>query len=130
MLRKEAWYAAIRIVALMLILSGCMTGKKMSEIMNSWEGHHVSDLIRSWGPPHEVTSDGRGGKIYIWRYQGSIELLPGKTTERGSANVIGSSVYYRNQTTYRRPVTVEIDKQRMFWVNREGIIYHWQWKGL
>ena len=35
-------------------------------IMKSWEGAHISRLIRSWGPPQEIVSDGAGGRIYIY----------------------------------------------------------------
>lgn len=118
------------VVALVLLLSGCMTAQEMSNIMDSWKGSHISDLIASWGPPQQLVPDGKGGKIYIWRQQASIPLTQGKTTERGSATAIGSTVYYNSKTTYTPGTNIEIDRTRMFWVNRRGIIYNWQWKGL
>jgi hypothetical protein len=43
-----------------LLLSGC-AGVETS--MNSWMGTHQSELIKSWGPPQQEYSDGKGGKI-------------------------------------------------------------------
>ena len=37
---------------------GCAT--RMNEIMQSWEGHHYSNLIASWGPPQQILDDGSG----------------------------------------------------------------------
>ena len=33
--------------------------------MQSWVGHHKSSLIQSWGPPSNITTDGKGKYIYI-----------------------------------------------------------------
>ena len=53
------------IIFMTLSLFGCAY-KSNREIMNSWMGSHISAVIRSWGPPTQVTADGAGGKIYIW----------------------------------------------------------------
>ena len=95
-------------------------------IMHSWVGSNISDLIRSWGPPQQVVSDGAGGKIYIWSSHVKIPLEEEK--REGSAHRIGNSIYYEEKTS---PATnIEYDKMRMFWVNPQGIIYHWKYKGL
>ncbi|RKU31844.1 hypothetical protein C6497_00760 [Candidatus Poribacteria bacterium] len=30
-------------------------------------GSHISQVIQRWGPPTQITVDGAGGNIYIWR---------------------------------------------------------------
>ena len=36
-----------------LFLTSCATGNTLTygQICNTWKGHNVNDLIRSWGPP-------------------------------------------------------------------------------
>ena len=96
--------------------------ERQNEIMDSWDGDHVSKLIRSWGPPKEVTTDGAGGKIYIWRWGGKITITgkcPCQETDTESED-------YYTTVVATEP---EYDRVRMFWANPQGIIYHWQWKG-
>ena len=104
--------------------------KERSAIMESWKGAHISQLIRSSGPPQRIVSDGAGGKIYIWSSHVKIPLKKEKTERRGTATIIGDTVYYREKTTTSPATNIEYDKVRMFWVNSQGIIYHWKWKGL
>lgn len=68
--------------------------------MNSFLGSHQRDLIRQWGPPVRTASDGDDGQILVY----------------------STSAYnaYLRITTYR---------YRMFYVNREKIIYHWITQG-
>jgi hypothetical protein len=113
----------------MLPLTGCMTTTKMNQIMSSWEGHHVSDLIASWGPPAQVIDDGKGGKIYCYQYSSAI-YMPGTTTTHGNAYTYGNQMTF-NASTYTSPgYTIPVNKNRMFWTNENGIIYRWSWKGL
>ena len=95
--------AILGIAALVLLVIYFEESKKQNEItMDSWMGEHVSKLIRSWGPPQRVISDGASGKIYIW------------------------SSRVKNPFSQRE----KYDRVRMFWVNSRGIIYHWRAKGL
>ena len=59
--------------------------------MNSWMGSHISKVIRSWGPPTQITADGAGGHIYIWRPQ-PIPLPPESPY---------ATAYEKQQATYR-----------------------------
>lgn len=38
----------------------------IKEMMDSWKGHHISEVIRRGGPADQVVSDEAGGRIYIW----------------------------------------------------------------
>lgn len=60
-------------------------------------GAKANDLIKSWGPPQQTTSDGDGGKVLI---------------------------YY--QTTYSAYTRVTTYHYKMFYVSEANIIYHWK----
>ena len=82
------------------------SGPSTSEIMNSWVGHYISEVIRSWGPYQQAIPDGEGGMVYSW--QSSILLTP---------RITG------------RILTVPIVRQMTFYVRPGGIIYSWHTKG-
>ena len=115
------------LVGLLVAIIGC--GPSTKEIMNSWKGDHVSKLIRSWGPPKQVVSDGAGGKIYIWSDRIYIPIAEGKTETRATVDRGPYTSRVKSTTTYTPPIVVDGDKVRMFWVNSNGIIHHWQAKG-
>ena len=111
------------------ILNGC--GPPTAEIMNSWHGSHVSELIRSWGPPHEITTDGLNGHVYIWIKDINIPLSEPEEETKGTItyNPYLDQYSIETKTTYKEPVVIEGQKLRMFWVNEDGIIYTWKAKG-
>ena len=90
----------------------------------------MSSLIRSWGPPHQVVSDGARGEIYIWRWRVNISLAKGKTKTRGTVTHYPYSSRFKSKTTYTPPLVLKGGKVRMFWVTSEGIIYHWRAEGV
>lgn len=125
-----------RLLPLLLVLSctlltGCAS--RINETMESWVGHHQSDLIASWGPPQQIMDDGSGGRILIYT-QNRTFTSPGTatTTTTGSAYGAGNTVYGNatSTTTYNPPRTSGYQANRMFWVNSNGRIYRWSWKGL
>ena len=116
-------------------ITGCAT--MINKKMASWMGHNVNDLIASWGPPQQTMSDGQGGQILIYS-QARQWTTPGQSTTSttGTANVYGN-VYSAHgygtstsQTTYNPPQTSGYSAQRMFWVDQDGRIYRWSWRGL
>ena len=66
------------------------------KVMDSWVGDNKQHLIMTWGPPARITSDGNDGEIYIYS---SETYMP-----------------YYNITRYN---------YRMFFLDKEGAIYHW-----
>lgn len=116
---------------------GCASVNKS---MASWMGNNVNNLVASWGPPQQTMSDGQGGQILIYT-QTRQWTNPGQATTNtyGQANTSGS--YYGNTysgntygsakstTTYTPPQTHGYSAQRMFWVDSNGRIYRWAWKG-
>ncbi len=103
-------------VALTLGLVGCVSP---SETMQTWVGHHQSELIASWGPPQSTASDGKGGTILIYQSYVNLGQTPGQVTPTGYGN------YY-----YTAPQQNGYGRSRMFYVDSNGIIYSWRWQGL
>ena len=121
-----------RLVLLLIItaITGCAS---IDKTMESWMGHHQSDLIASWGPPQQVMDDGQGGKIFVYAATRSF-TSPGTstTTVTGSAYGYGNTAYgsATGYTTYNPPQTTSYDAYRMFWIDSNGRIYRWAWRGL
>jgi hypothetical protein len=113
-----------------IIVTGCASIDKQ---MDSWMGHHQSDLIANWGPPQQVIDDGQGGKIFVYSNNRSY-TSPGTSTTNvtGSAYGLGNTAYGNatGYTTYNPPQTTSYTAHRMFWVDGNGRIYRWAWKGL
>lgn len=96
-------------------------------------GHHYSDVVGEWGPPTRVLDDGAGGQMIIWEETVSY-TTPGHATTKRSDTIISGGGRVLSEpsydTTYIPPETTTYTKSRTFWVNSEGIIYNWAWKGL
>src|SRR5262249_51272467 len=80
----------VLVVALALAANGCVS---INEVMASWEGDNVGNLIASWGPPQLVYDDGNGGKIFVYATDRTW-TTPGKatTTTNGSFNAQGTNM--------------------------------------
>ena len=101
---------------MVLSFSGCAY-KNNKEIMNSWMGSHISKVIQNWGPPTQITADGAGGHIYIWRPQ-PIPLPPESPY---------ATAYEKQQAVYRRiAIQTHNNSYKMFYVRPNGIVYHWR----
>jgi hypothetical protein len=98
----------------LLLLLSCAGPNK---IMSSWLGEHQSKLYQQWGPPHHITEDGAGGKILIY-YSTVTNQVPGMIVNQGNG-----------VTTYTTPMETGYEKNRMFYVDTDGRIYAFRWKG-
>jgi len=88
------------IIVISIILVSCASTKGMEKTkvaMDSWLGSSTQTLIKEWGAPSRVTTDGAGGEVLV--YERSTYLSYYKVT------------YY----------TI-----RMFYAHADGIIYHWK----
>ena len=96
-------------------------------------GHNVNDLIASWGPPQQILDAGDGNKIYVWGQVRSF-TSPGTatTTTRGSATAYGNTATgtATSTTTYNPPRTSSYSATRSFWIDKNGKVYRWAWRGL
>lgn len=116
-------------LCVLLAAAGCAN---VRAVMDSWVGHHQSELILSWGPPQAVYSDGKDGTILVysqertWTTPGRADTRGGPTVVYGNRNIARS---WRATTTYTPPRTHSYTVSRMFYVDPEGRIYAWRCKG-
>ena len=119
------------VITVIFAFSGCAS--RINQVMKSWEGQHRNDLIASWGPPQQIMSDGQGGEIFVYT-QVKQWTTPGQATTdtTASANIYGNQIYGSgtSRTTYNPPKTYGYQAQRVFWIDKDGYIYRWSWKGL
>lgn len=103
------------IIITLLIFSiyfiGCVPTVSNTKAMNSWKDSHISAVIRSSGPPNQITSDGAGGRIYIYTWSEEDINHP---------NLLAN--LYGTESKYIPKVTQHV---RMFYVRPNGIVYHW-----
>jgi len=90
-----------------------------SEVMQSWVGHHISDLYLSWGPPSSTMPDGQGGTIISYYYNRNFGQVPGTARQN-----------YDGSISYTAPTNINYQASRHFYSNSQGIIYSWRWQGL
>lgn len=123
------------VIFIAISLLGCAY-KSNREIMNSWMGSHISAVIRSWGPPTQITADGAGGKIYIWLPQ-PLTPPPATIQKRGVVRwnpLLNQYEYVEktsptqtlNQTLQKIAVDIHNNSSKMFYVRPNGIVYHWR----
>lgn len=107
-----------RCAILLLVLMGACATSNPSMTMQSWVGHHQSELYQAWGPPNQVTSDGNGGSILIYSGQVLTGQVPGEIQKNPTGGV-----------SYTAPTQTGYQRTRMFYVDKDGKIYNWRWQG-
>ncbi|MBM4348672.1 MAG: hypothetical protein FJ106_02115 [Deltaproteobacteria bacterium] len=129
-MRKDFPRLGLILILVLPIFTGCAS---INKTMQTWMGHHQSDLIASWGPPQQVIGDGQGGNIFIYSTTRTF-TSPGHSTTTVTGSVYGTRNYAYGSatgyTTYTPPQTSSYNAYRMFWVDKNGYIYRWAWKGL
>jgi hypothetical protein len=123
-------------------LPGCISPDKE---MNSYIGQPSTELVARWGPPQQKMSDGQGGEIWSYLEQrqwttpgeanttvtgtsdtsGNVYGNPNGATYHGDTSVSGSAT-----TVYTPPQTHGYTARRTFFINGNGIVYRYAWKGL
>ncbi len=121
------------LAATLLLSANACVGKRINNAMASWEGHHYSDLIMSWGPPQQVFEDGSRGRILIWTAVRSY-TAPGRAVRTTSVRATAHDNYIwgqaRSFTEYRPPQTYGYTAWRMFRISSRGRVISWSWRGL
>lgn len=99
-------------IAIIILL---LTGIAFAE--SSWIGHHKSALVKTWGPPHQVTADGKGGTIFVYiEHEGRIETY---TPPPIYDSNVGGYVNQPQKTVDNRHTITNL-----FYINGNGIIYY------
>lgn len=108
-----------------VLLSGCVTAEQVNTRMNKCIGFTLSELIVEWGPPAQVLDDGEGGKIVVFDRSGNV-VMPGSSYTAGG---YGANTY--DSTTFHNPPqTINIQRSRTFFMNADGRVYRYSWRGL
>ena len=103
---------------------------EITSAMNNIKGHHISEVVKTIGPPHEVTSDTLDGHIYIWSGQSSVRLTNAMAETKGTFTHKRRGKYaIKSKTVYTPPITITKNQAIMFWTDVDGIIYHWKLRG-
>lgn len=125
-----------QVVALLVIVAfapGCFLSKRINNTMMSWQGHHASELLMSWGPPQQVFDDGSGGRLLVWTLDRTY-TTPAKATTTTTASATYWNDYLfgaaRSYTTYTPARVQGYTAYRMFHVDSRGTIVSWSWRGL
>jgi hypothetical protein len=107
--------------------------------MKQLVGKPAVEVIAQGGPPNEKTSDGQDGEIWTYFVQRQW-TTPGhaSTTYNGTANAylnqqgsyVKANVYGNTTTTWTPPETQGYTGYRMFFLDKNGLVYRWAWRGL
>jgi hypothetical protein len=107
------------LVLIAVFITSCFASQNT---MQSWIGKTKAELYQRFGPPERITDDGQGGEILIYE----------KTDEGGGSNQQNSVSPNQSNSaamSLYTPVNIQHDKVtyiKMFYCNKQGIIYHWR----
>lgn len=90
-----------------------------NEIMKTWVGDTKQNLYLKWGAPSRVTDDGNGGEIAVFESYVNSGQQAGRAYENEDGSI-----------SYTNPQQRGYVRTRMFYIDKNGIIYNWKWKGL
>jgi len=131
-----------------LIATGC-TASPNTGFTRNLVGQHVDSILRSWGQPDNVESDGKGGSVLSWKADEQFLARHPYTSEHAPYAADGYSSYaWRNLDRFQRDMkeglpsyayrfdsygrpysiyspTVNVNKSRVWkvWVDPIGMIY-------
>lgn len=90
----------------------------VDRVMKSWVGHYESELVAVWGAPTKVEQSDTRGRTLIY------ESLKGAWGDERDVRIVGGGTY---MTESPQPGYAA---RRIFYVNKEGVIYSYKWSGL
>lgn len=114
------------------MLAGCATvrqsGQSQAEILDSWKGHHYSELIQSWGPPTHVYDNGLSGVMLVYSEIRQVRRPnSGALARAGMQATSGVDLCSQGGCDPASGATVTAQQSYdMLYVNPQGTIYNWQ----
>ena len=118
--------------------------KNYEKILKTWVGHHVDELVKSWGIPQGSYPLSDGGHVVEYLKQRSLQMpsfnfrRPKTTYHSGTISGFGSRGYSSGnyggssttwETESRPGLIVSLSCKTIFQVNPEGIIAGWSFEG-
>ena len=111
-----------------LFLFGCSGGAGlMDNIMQSWQGASVDEVISQWGFPHDERRV-VGRKILIWN-RNVQAVMPAVASTYGSANMVGNTAFYSSTTTYSGGRVMTGSCVRILEVDDKNKVVRGLWEG-
>ena len=112
-------------LAMASLISACSGGDGlMDEIMQSWEGAELEQVVSQWGYPDAQQEFG-SNKIYIWKRDRTLSM-PMTANTTGYVSSYGT---YTGTTTYSGGGVSSWNCDRILEVNANDEIVGTQWKG-
>jgi hypothetical protein len=104
-----------------LASSGC-AARRFDALMQSWQGHTINDLFRTWGRPAYLYSDGSGGQVAVYVPAATTPAIPG-TAARNETRQPQALRVYDPRLIDSLPIF------RIFFVDTAGRIVRSRWRG-
>jgi hypothetical protein len=121
---------------ILFALNGLPSPQRINQVMSGWQGQNVSNIIGAWGPPARTIPIGTGASLFVWQIDRTrvepAECHSQASASHGNVNANGQIWIYPGKvtTTCAPAQRTGYVAHRMFWVNADGVIYGWAWKGL
>jgi len=113
-----------------LVFTGCATTASYETILNSWVGHDINDLVKSWGYPTNTFKAPNGNTVYAYE-RAAAGVSPTYTAPtQTNVTVIGNTAYGTTtggQTYGGHPYTNWC--KTFFETNDSKQIITWRWEG-
>ena len=131
MISTKRLLAFCTILIVCVMLGGCATTEGYRQILETWKGHHVDELITSWGPPNSSAELSDGGKVLGYARSRTIPLfLPNTTNTTGTFSTFGGGMgTYSSSSTSSRMVPIALSCATRFTTSSEGYISGYSFQG-
>jgi hypothetical protein len=112
------------LLSILLAIVGCATTAKYEEVLNTWIGADVNQLVDSWGYPQNSFEAPNGNKVYTYSSSGQITM---PTQTNSNYNIYGNTIYGSTTTTGGQ--TINLSCTTHFEADPTGRIVKWSYKG-
>ena len=106
-------FTLLLFLCFIFLFQGCATTAKYEEILNSWLGGDVNQMIDSWGIPSDEYQKPNGETMYTWLWVGNTLVT----------------------SNYNKFLKMTLTQSTTFWckttftTNKKGKIIDWRWEG-
>jgi hypothetical protein len=119
-------FLLIAVIASSVLASSGCAARRFDALMQSWKGHTVDDLFRTWGRPVYLYSDGNGGQIAVYIPAASAGTATKATT---GIPVTKDQRFPSPLRVYDARMTDAWPIYRIFFIDTTGRIVRCEWRG-